>query len=83
MTIKFIIMVNKQGQTRLADYYEYLPIAERAASEAEIVRKCLARSNRQVCVISARGTCYKVSMSVLNRVCTLVSFVCLISVSIL
>ena len=34
--IKFVLMVNKQGQTRLSTYYEWLSIAERVALEAEI-----------------------------------------------
>ncbi len=34
--IKFILMVNKQGQTRLASYYEWFPIQERVALEAEV-----------------------------------------------
>merc|ERR1711907_829748 len=42
--IKFILMVNKQGQTRLAQYYQYMTVDERAATEAEIIRKCLARN---------------------------------------
>lgn len=42
-------MVNKQGQTRLAQYYEYLSLEERRALEGEIVRKCLTRTNQQVC----------------------------------
>ena len=46
--IKFILMVNKQGQTRLAAYYEFLSIDERTALEAEIIRKCLSRSEFQV-----------------------------------
>lgn len=41
-------MVNKQGQTRLAQYYEYLTLEERRALEGEIVRKCLARNEQQV-----------------------------------
>ena len=48
MGIRFILMVNKQGQTRLAQYYEYLTLEERRALEAEIVRKCLARTEQQV-----------------------------------
>lgn len=48
MGIRFILMVNKQGQTRLAQYYEYLTIEERRALEGEIVRKCLARNEQQV-----------------------------------
>lgn len=41
--IKFFIMVNKQGQTRLAQYYEFLKIDERTTLEAEAVRRCLSR----------------------------------------
>ena len=40
-------MVNKQGQTRLAQYYQYMTVDERAATEAEIIRKCLARNEMQ------------------------------------
>jgi AP-4 complex subunit sigma-1 len=32
-------MVNKQGQTRLASYYEWFPIQERVALEAEVKMK--------------------------------------------
>lgn len=49
MGIKFILMVNKQGQTRLAQYYDqYLSLQERRVLESEIVRKCLARTEQQV-----------------------------------
>lgn len=34
--IKFVLMVNKQGQTRLASYYEWFPTQERTALEAEV-----------------------------------------------
>ena len=50
MGIRFILMVNKQGQTRLAQYYEYLTLEERRALEAEIVRKCHARTEQQVSI---------------------------------
>lgn len=50
MGIRFVLMVNKQGQTRLAQYYEYLNIEERRALEGEIVRKCLARTEHQVSI---------------------------------
>ncbi|KAG8344196.1 putative clathrin assembly sigma-adaptin protein complex 4 [Trypanosoma vivax] len=43
MTIEFMLLVNKQGQTRLAHYTKFLPIEERSAMEGEIVRKCLQR----------------------------------------
>lgn len=46
--IKFVLMVNKQGQTRLAQYYEFMTIEERVALEAEIIRKCLGRNENQV-----------------------------------
>lgn len=48
MGIRFVLMVNKQGQTRLAQYYEHLTLEERRALEGEIVRKCLARTDQQV-----------------------------------
>ncbi len=46
--IKFVLMVNKQGQTRLAQYYDFLTIEERVALEAETIRKCLTRNELQV-----------------------------------
>ena len=49
---------NKQGQTRLSSYYEWITVAERAALESEIVRKCLSRSEFQCSFIEYRG--YKV-----------------------
>ncbi len=49
MTIKFILLVNKQGQTRLAKYTdEHLTVDERVMLEGEIVRKCLSRTEKQV-----------------------------------
>lgn len=49
MTIKYVLLVNKQGQTRLARYAVPLPpLAERVALEGEVVRKCLARSDKLV-----------------------------------
>ena len=56
--IKFVLMVNKQGQTRLSQYYEYLSINEKAVLEGEIVRKCLSRSQTQCSFVEYRG--YKV-----------------------
>jgi AP-4 complex subunit sigma-1 len=47
MAIKFVLMVNKQGQTRLAQYYETLTLQEKNAIEGEIIRKCLARTESQ------------------------------------
>jgi AP-4 complex subunit sigma-1 len=55
MTIKFILMVNKQGQTRLAQYFEYLTIQQRGTLEGEIIRKCLARTENQCSFIEYRN----------------------------
>lgn len=41
-------MVNKQGQTRLGQYFEHQTVKEREALESEVVRKCLARGEHQV-----------------------------------
>ena len=49
---------NKQGQTRLSSYYEWLPMEERVALESEIIRKCLSRSELQCSFLEYRG--YKV-----------------------
>lgn len=46
--IKFFLLVNKQGQTRLASYYEYLPMDERIALQSETIRRCLSRSPSEV-----------------------------------
>jgi AP-4 complex subunit sigma-1 len=54
--IKFVLMVNKQGQTRLAKYTDAsLGAAERRVLEAEIVRKCLARPDKQCNFIDHRA----------------------------
>lgn len=56
MAIKYILMVNKQGQTRLAQYYgEFMSIEERAALEGEIIRKCLSRSENQCSFLEYRS----------------------------
>jgi AP-4 complex subunit sigma-1 len=34
--IEFVLMVNKQGQTRMAQYFNWYPIQERVALEAEV-----------------------------------------------
>mmetsp|Transcript_68035 Transcript_68035/g.215225 ORF Transcript_68035/g.215225 Transcript_68035/m.215225 type:complete len:151 (+) Transcript_68035:119-571(+) len=59
MTIKFLLMVNKQGQTRLAKYTdEHLSVEERRTLEGEIVRKCIQRSDTQCSFVEHRD--YKV-----------------------
>ncbi|KAM7020293.1 AP-4 complex subunit sigma-1 isoform 3-T4 [Passerculus sandwichensis] len=42
--IKFFLMVNKQGQTRLSRYYEHVEINKRTVLEAEVIKNCLSRS---------------------------------------
>ena len=56
MTIKFVLLVNKQGQTRLAKYTDQtMSVEERRALEGEAVRRCLARAEKQVCHSKGRG----------------------------
>ncbi|KAL9644453.1 hypothetical protein ABK040_016580 [Willaertia magna] len=55
MTIEFILLVNKQGQTRLAQYTKFKTINERTALEGEIVRKCLSRNEEQCSFIEHMG----------------------------
>ncbi|CAM9163664.1 unnamed protein product [Sphacelaria rigidula] len=56
--IKFVLMVNKMGQTRVSSYYEWMPIPERVALEAEVVRRCFSRSELQCSFFEFRG--YKI-----------------------
>lgn len=48
MPIKYLLLVNKQGQTRISKYYESVSVENRVAMEADIIRKCLGRSDTQV-----------------------------------
>ena len=52
--IKFIFMVNKQGQTRLAQYYEFLTVKARISLEGELIRKCLSRQEGQCSFLEYR-----------------------------
>ncbi len=53
MSIKFVLLVNKQGQTRLAKYTDQtMTVEERRALEGEAVRRCLARAEKQVSPVS-------------------------------
>lgn len=56
--IEFILLVNKQGQTRLAQYTNTIGIKERITLEGELVRKCLSRNNSQCSFLEHRK--YKV-----------------------
>lgn len=46
--IKFLLMVNRQGQTRLSRYYQSVELSRRAQLEADAVRCCLSRRKDQV-----------------------------------
>ncbi|XP_023647940.2 AP-4 complex subunit sigma-1 [Paramormyrops kingsleyae] len=41
--IKFLLMVNKQGQTQLSKYYEDIDMAKRASLEVDVIKSCLSR----------------------------------------
>jgi len=41
-------MVNKQGQTRLSSYYDWMDLKDRTALESEIIRRALSRNEFQV-----------------------------------
>eukprot|EP01061_Rhynchopus_euleeides_P018162 TRINITY_DN3000_c0_g2_i2.p2 TRINITY_DN3000_c0_g2~~TRINITY_DN3000_c0_g2_i2.p2 ORF type:complete len:148 (+),score=61.57 TRINITY_DN3000_c0_g2_i2:247-690(+) len=45
--IHFLLLVNKQGQTRLAQYANYMGLRERVTLEGEVVRKCLQRKENE------------------------------------
>lgn len=65
MTVKFVLLVNKQGQTRLAKYTDQsLSVEERRALEGEIVRKCLARSEKQV---KPNGSPYPDTVNIIHK----------------
>ena len=49
--IQFILMVNKLGQTRLAQYFKELSLAEKRTLEAELVRKCLTRNESKCSIV--------------------------------
>jgi len=54
--IKFVLLVNKQGQTRLAKYTDQsMSVEERRALEGEIVRKCLIRAEKQCSFVEHRN----------------------------
>ncbi len=52
--IQFILLVNKQGQTRLAQYNSHMSIKERVTLEGELVRKCLSRNENQCSFLEHR-----------------------------
>eukprot|EP01128_Nolandella_sp_AFSM9_P008960 TRINITY_DN5604_c0_g1_i1.p1 TRINITY_DN5604_c0_g1~~TRINITY_DN5604_c0_g1_i1.p1 ORF type:complete len:148 (-),score=12.42 TRINITY_DN5604_c0_g1_i1:136-579(-) len=54
MTILYVLIANRQGQTRLARYFNNLAQGQRAALEGEIVRKCLGRGVDQCMYLEYR-----------------------------
>ncbi|XP_063803532.1 AP-4 complex subunit sigma-1 isoform X2 [Pseudophryne corroboree] len=45
--MKFFLIVNKQGQTRLSRYYECMETQKRTLLESEVIKLCLSRSKDQ------------------------------------
>ncbi|TNN87391.1 AP-4 complex subunit sigma-1 [Liparis tanakae] len=41
--IKFMLMLNRQGQTRLSRFYQPMELSRRTLLEADVVRCCLSR----------------------------------------
>lgn len=78
--IKFVLMVNKMGQTRVSSYYDWMPIPERVALEAEVVRRCFSRSELQCSFFEFRG--YKIiyrrvsCMSVAQGLLMMLTLIC-------
>ncbi|EAL64916.1 adapter-related protein complex 4 sigma 1 subunit [Dictyostelium discoideum AX4] len=58
MAIKYFLLVNIRGKTRLSQYYESIPFEERPAMESEIIRKCLSRTEIQCSFVEYKD--YKV-----------------------
>eukprot|EP00298_Acanthocystis_sp_HF-20_P013807 c20512_g4_i1.p1 GENE.c20512_g4_i1~~c20512_g4_i1.p1 ORF type:complete len:156 (-),score=42.91 c20512_g4_i1:4-471(-) len=53
--IRFLLMVNKLGQTRVCQYYGVtFTIEERTVLEAEIIRKCISRRPEQCAFLEHR-----------------------------
>lgn len=42
-SIRYLLLVNRQGQTRISKYYSDMSGRARAHTEAEIIRKCMSR----------------------------------------
>ena len=49
-----MLMVNKQGQTRLAKYFNSFSVRERVTLEGELIRKCLSRTENQCSFLEHR-----------------------------
>ena len=53
--INFLLLVNKLGQTRIAQYYIDIPLQERRTLEAELERKCLSRDDSKCSILIHRN----------------------------
>ena len=54
--LTFFLLVNRQGQTRMSKYYNYVPVEERVMVEGEIIRKCLSRKETQCSFMEYKNT---------------------------
>ncbi|KAM4013304.1 AP-4 complex subunit sigma-1 isoform 1-T2 [Anomaloglossus baeobatrachus] len=45
--MKFFLIVNKQGQTRLSRYYDPVEVQRRTLLESEVIKLCLSRPKDQ------------------------------------
>ncbi|XP_041355162.1 AP-4 complex subunit sigma-1-like [Gigantopelta aegis] len=45
--IRFLYIVNKQGQLRVCRYFEYVPDKKRSSLHTSVVRNCLNRNDKQ------------------------------------
>eukprot|EP01062_Namystynia_karyoxenos_P060075 TRINITY_DN51573_c0_g1_i1.p2 TRINITY_DN51573_c0_g1~~TRINITY_DN51573_c0_g1_i1.p2 ORF type:complete len:158 (+),score=68.17 TRINITY_DN51573_c0_g1_i1:78-551(+) len=50
--IQFVLMVNRQGQTRLAKYGNFVPLSHRTPLEGEVVRKCFQRKEDECSIVA-------------------------------
>lgn len=57
--LKFLLLVNKQGQIRLSQYYTQVTREERFVLEGQLIRKCLLKGKNQCPFMEFNG--YKVS----------------------
>lgn len=54
MPIRYVLLVNKQGQTRLSKYFTTYSLAERMIMEDEVIKKCLGRNSQQCSFLEYR-----------------------------
>ncbi|XP_028994439.1 AP-4 complex subunit sigma-1 isoform X1 [Betta splendens] len=74
--IKFVLMVNRQGQTRLSRYYQPVELNRRATLEADVVRCCLSRKKEQVPEVNTTCGLYTLEPRSATVLCLPTVFVC-------